>query len=72
MELLGMPEAARRMGVSTLSARRALLNAGVPLIKINERAYAIKEEDLTAFIAARQAVGYSGRGRPRGASSQNR
>jgi hypothetical protein len=64
MELLGMPEAARRMGVSTLSARRALLNAGVPLIRVNERAYAVTAENFAAFLAARQAVGYKGRGRP--------
>lgn len=41
------------------------MNAGVSLVQISEKAYAVDESDLTAFIAARQASGYKGRGRPR-------
>lgn len=61
-KLIGMPEAARRLGVSSTSARRALLNAGVPLVHINARALAVSERDLAALVASR--AGYAGRGRP--------
>jgi hypothetical protein len=64
MALLGMPDAAKRIGVSSgNTARRALQNAGVPLVEINKRAMAVEESDLEAFIEAR--AGYSGFGRPK-------
>lgn len=53
------------MGVSRSSALRALKEAGVPLIAINQNAMAVDEADLQSFLAARAAVGYKGRGRPR-------
>jgi hypothetical protein len=62
MSLLGMPEAGKRLGISGDSARRAFVNAGIPLVKINERAWAVTEEDLNAFKVLR--TGYVGRGRP--------
>jgi hypothetical protein len=59
-----MPEAAKRMKIASgNSARRALQNAGVPLVRINGRAMAIEEADLDAFI--KQRADYSGFGRPR-------
>jgi len=69
MALLGMPEAGTRLGVSGDSAKRALTNAGVPLVRINQKAWAVEEADLQAFIAARQEASYSGRGRPRKVSA---
>ena len=61
--LIGIPEAGRRLGVSTDSARRALLNAGVELVQINDRALAVEETDLEEFAKTRES--YGGRGRPR-------
>jgi hypothetical protein len=61
--VIGMPEAARRLGVARTSAIRALTNAGVPLVRINQKALAVEETDLEAFVAGRAA--YGGRGRPR-------
>jgi len=61
--LLGMPEAGRRLGMTGNNARRALANAGVPLVKINERAFAVEEKDLETFMQARAT--YRGRGRPK-------
>lgn len=66
--LLGMPDAAARLGVSADSARRALLNAGAPLVRINGKAWAIEEGDLLAFIENRAS--YKGRGRPKGAKGK--
>ncbi len=63
MQLIGMPEAGRRLGVSSDSARRALVNAGVHMLRVNTRAWAVSEKDLKAFIESR--AGYVGRGRPR-------
>ena len=61
--LIGMPEAGKRLGVSGDSTRRALLNAGVRLVRINARALAVEEQDLHAFMASRAT--YQGKGRPR-------
>lgn len=63
MALIGMPDAGRRLGVAPDSARRALVNAAVPLVRINARAWAVDESDLQVFINRR--AGYKGRGRPR-------
>lgn len=57
------------MGVSFRSAKRALKNANVPLVAINERALAVEETDLDAFLATRPD-GYTGRGRPPGAKNK--
>ena len=51
------------MGVSSNSARRALSNAGINLVRINARALAVEEIDLAGFIHVRE--GYAGMGRPR-------
>jgi hypothetical protein len=61
-----MPAAGEKMGISGDSAKRALARAGVPLVQINSRAYAVEERDLKRFIEQREAAGYSGRGRPPG------
>ncbi len=68
MALIGMPEAGRRLGVSGDSAKRSLENAGVPLVRINAKAWAVEEKDLESFSKGRS--GYAGRGRPSG--SKNR
>jgi hypothetical protein len=62
MGLIGMPEAGRRLGVSGDSARRALLNAGVEMQRINARAWAVDEKVFEEFLKKRDD--YSGRGRP--------
>jgi hypothetical protein len=69
MGTIGMSEAARRMGVAPNSARRSLQNAGVPLIVISARAYAVDEEVLAAFLKTRPE--YKGRGRPPGAKNKS-
>jgi hypothetical protein len=61
--LIGMPEADKGLGISRDRARRALLRAGVPLIRINTRTLAVEEKDLEAFMAAR--ANDRGKGRPR-------
>ena len=53
MGLIGMGEAARRIGVRPNSARRSLQNAGVPLVEISSRSYAVDEEAFEAFVKAR-------------------
>lgn len=63
-----MPEAGRRLGLSSRSAKRALREAGITLHHINARALAVEESDLEALIAKRQ--GYTGRGRPPGAKNK--
>ncbi len=63
MQLIGMPEAGRRLGVSSDSARRALANAGVQMLRVNARAWAVSEKDLKTFMESR--ADYAGRGRPR-------
>jgi hypothetical protein len=68
MTLIGMPDVAKRMGVSVKSAKRTLKNAQVPLVAINSRALAVEEDDLAAFLAERS--GYAGRGRPGGARNK--
>ena len=60
-----MTEAGKRLGVTSNSARRALQNAGVPLVAVTARTYVVSEEDFEAFATQRQ--GYAGRGRPLGA-----
>ena len=47
--------------------RRVLLKQEIPLVRINERALAIEEAHLLAFVASRS--GYSGKGRPRKVAS---
>lgn len=65
MGLIGMSEAAVRLGLSgSVAALRALRAAGVPLVTIHARAFAVEESDLAPLIAKR--AGYSGRGRPEG------
>ncbi len=68
MTLIGMPEAARRAGVSRNSIKRALDNAGIPLVEINGKAFAVEDSDLATFIAARGVS--PGRGRPAGAKNK--
>ena len=70
MTLIGMPEAGRRLGVSSRSAKRALRDAGVTLHAINERALAVEEADLETFVAQRLETGYGGRGRPPGSKNK--
>ena len=70
MTLIGMPEAGRRLGVSSKSAKRALKDAGITLHAINERALAVEESDLDAFVMQRTNAGYAGRGRPPGSKNK--
>lgn len=65
MALIGMPEAARRLGVHPDAAKRTLVNAGVALVQINAKAYAVEEAAVARLIAEREARGIRGRGRPR-------
>ncbi len=52
--VIGMPEAARRAGYTRGgSVQRALEKAGVKLVKINEKAFAVEESDLEAFLLNR-------------------
>lgn len=67
MALIGMSEAARRAGVTTDGIRRALQNAGVPLVEVTARAYAVEETDLQAFLDSR---GKLTPGRPRKVKSK--
>ncbi len=70
MAVIGMGEAARRLGMTTPNAAlRALRAAGVPLVAISTRANVVEEADLAAFIAQRPP-GYKGRGRPPGAKNK--
>ena len=69
MGLIGMKEAALRIGIGPNAARLALMNAGVPLVVISVRSFAVDEEDLAAYIASRPS-GYKGRGRPPGAKNK--
>ncbi len=63
MALIGMPEAAQRAGMTRSSIKRGLVNVGVPVVQINQKAFAVEETDLAAFIEKR---GHSpGPGRPR-------
>ena len=64
MGLIGMTEAARRMGVkNNVSALRALRNAGVPLQRVMEKAMGVEESDLAVYLAK---VGENrGKGRPK-------
>ena len=68
-----MSEAARRMGVSNAtSARRSLQNAGVGLVAIHARAYAVEETDLQTYMVKRAAAGGFGPGRPDGIHTKKR
>ena len=70
MTLIGMTEAGKRAGMTRPGIRRALQTAGVALVEIHRKAYAVEETDLAAFIAVR---GQSpGAGRPRGAKSKTK
>jgi hypothetical protein len=68
MSLIGMPEAGRRAGMTSDGIRRALMNAGASLIRINEKAIAVDERDLAAFVEKRGES--PGRGRPLGAKNR--
>ena len=73
MALIGMSEAARRMGLSNAtSARRSLQNAGVRLEAIHARAFAVEESDLEAYIQKRAAMGGFTPGRPEGIHTPKR
>lgn len=65
-ELLGMPEAGKRMGCSAQTMYKRLTTANVPLIRVNGRAWAVWATDLETFRNAGQV---RGRGRPRKAES---
>ena len=67
--LIGMPEAARRAGMTPDGIRRALMNAGVSLTRINAKAIAVDELDLAAFVLKRGER--PGRGRPHGAKNRS-
>jgi hypothetical protein len=62
-----MPEAAKRSGMTSDGVRRSLTNAGVPLVRINAKAWAVEETDLAAHLARRPNYTF---GRPRKASSE--
>ena len=68
MSLIGMPEAGRRAGMTPSGIRVALMNAGIALTRINEKAIAVDEADLAAFVARRGES--PGRGRPQGAKNK--
>lgn len=65
MTLIGIKNAAERMGVTITGARIALLRDGVPLTAIAGNAYAVDESDLAAYIAQRGGADAIRRGRPR-------
>ena len=64
MSLIRMPEAGRRAGMTRDGVRRALMNAGVSLTRIDAEAIAVDEADLVAFVEKRGES--PGRGRPLG------
>ncbi len=68
--LIGMPEAARRAGMTPDGLRRSLMNAGVSLTRINAKAIAVEEVELAAFVERRGKS--PGRGRPQGAKNRLR
>ena len=68
MTLIGMPEAAKRAGMTPSGIRVALMNAGVSLTRINAKAIAVDETDLAAFVESRGES--PGRGRPQGAKNK--
>jgi hypothetical protein len=63
MALIGIPEAALRMGITHGGARAALKNAAVTLVKINERALAVEEAEVQKYIEERGGVVRVGRPR---------
>jgi hypothetical protein len=63
MALIGMGEAAKRLHITTNSARRALQNAHVPLTMISNRCYTVDESDLETFMLLGGAN--RSKGRPR-------
>lgn len=65
MALIGLSEAAKRLGVHAKSAQRTLEEAGVPLVRIHARAFAVEEANLERVIQDRAARGINGPGRPR-------
>lgn len=60
-ELLGMPEAGKRVGCSADAILERLKTANVPLMRINGRAWAVRTTDLEAFASQPPRR----RGRPR-------
>ncbi len=68
MTLIGMPEAAQRAGMTPDGIRRALMNAGVSLTRINAKAIAVEETDLANFVRLRGVS--PGRGRPPGVKNR--
>ena len=62
-----MGEAAKRMGLANAtSARRSLQNAGLPLVVISARSFAVEESALATYMAQRAAAGGFAPGRPGG------
>ena len=51
-----IPHAARRMGMSTSNFYRTAKRDGLRIIKVSERASAVPEEDVTAWIQRRIAA----------------
>jgi hypothetical protein len=68
MTMIGMKEAAQRMGVRRTSALRALRAAGVPITEISVRAFAVELSAFEAFMATRPPI--EGPGRPKGAKNK--
>lgn len=67
--LIGMTEAAKRLGVTTRQgALKALRNGGVPVVEFHPRAYGVEETDLNAFLPRRRRPG---RPRKRGELNEN-
>lgn len=65
-ELLGMPEAGKRVGCSTDAILERLKTANVPMIRVNGRAWAVWASDLEALTSQPPRR----RGRPRKAQAQ--
>ena len=60
-----MTKAGELMGVHPNSARVALQRAGIQLLEITPRAFAVDEDAVLEYIAQRGGVGQIRRGRPR-------
>jgi len=68
MTMIGMKEAAERMGVKRTSALRALRNAGLTITTLGARFVAVERAAFEAFMVNRPQI--NGQGRPKG--SKNR
>lgn len=73
MALIGMPDAGKELGISPTNAKRTLESAGIALVQINGKAWAVEEKDLQAFksVFRKRMKGYSGRGRPKEPKNEN-